>query len=51
MIADLCHAGAKITIYQDDEEIPANVLDNWLESLDIISRQVENDIDREAEIE
>lgn len=51
MIADLCHAGAKISIYQDDEEIPMDVLDNWLESLDIISRQVENDIDRETEIE
>ena len=48
MIADLCQAGAKISIYQDDEEIPANILDNWLESLDIISRQVENDIARET---
>lgn len=48
MIADLYHAGAKISIYQDAEEIPIDILDNWLESLDIISRQVENDIDRET---
>lgn len=48
MIADLYHAGAKISIYQDAVEIPIDILDNWLESLDIISRQVENDIDRET---
>ena len=48
MIADLYHAGAKISIYQDAEEIPIDILDNWLESLDIISPQVENDIDRET---
>ncbi len=48
MIADLYHTGAKISIYQDAEEIPIDILDNWLESLDIISRQVENDIDRET---
>lgn len=48
MIADLYHAGAKISIYQDAEEIPIDILDNWLESLDIISRQVENDIDMET---
>ena len=48
MIADLYHAGAKISIYQYVEEIPIDILDNWLESLDIISRQVENDIDRET---
>ena len=48
MIADLYHAGAKISRYQDAEEIPIDILDNWLESLDIISRQVENDIDRET---
>ena len=48
MIADLYHAGAKISIYQDAEEITIDILDNWLESLDIISRQVENDIDRET---
>lgn len=48
MIADLYYAGAKISIYQDAEEIPIDILDNWLESLDIISRQVENDIDRET---
>lgn len=48
MIADLYHAGAKISIYQDAEEIPIDILDNWLESLDIISWQVENDIDRET---
>ena len=48
MIADLYHAGAKISIYKDAEEIPIDILDNWLESLDIISRQVENDIDRET---
>ena len=49
MIEELCQAGAKISIYQDNEKISIDTLDNRLETLDIISQQVENDIDRETQ--
>ena len=49
MIEELCRAGAKISIYQDDERISIDTLDNRLETLDIIGQQVENDIDRETQ--
>ena len=49
MMEELCWAGAKISIYQDDERISIDTLDNRLETLDIISQQVENDIDRETQ--
>lgn len=48
MIQELCQAGAKISIYQDEERISIEDLDNWLESLDEISQQIEDDIDREV---
>lgn len=47
MIEGLCQAGAKVSVYQDEEIISIENLDNWLESLDKISQQTEKDIDRE----
>lgn len=49
MIEELCQAGAKISIYQDNEMISIENLDNWLETLNEISQQISNDIDRELE--
>ncbi|MCM1327671.1 MAG: hypothetical protein NC243_07540 [Lachnoclostridium sp.] len=49
MLQKLCQAGAQIYIYQNEELISLEQLDNWLETLDEISQQVEQDIDRESE--
>lgn len=47
MIKELCQAGAQVSIYQDEEMISLENLDNWLETLDEISQQTERDIYRE----
>lgn len=47
MIDELYKAGAQVSVYQNEELITIDELDNWLESMDGISRQVEADIDRE----
>ena len=47
MIEELCQAGAKISIFQDEEMISMEYLDHRLEFLDEIGKEVENDIYRE----
>lgn len=47
MLEELCQAGARISIYQDEEMISMEILDNWLKTLDEISQKVERDIYRE----
>lgn len=49
MIDELYEAGAQISIYQNGELISIEYLDNWLESLEEISQQVESEPDRESE--
>lgn len=49
MIDELYEAGAQISIYQNGELISIEYLDNWLESLEEISQQVESELDRESE--
>lgn len=49
MLDALINAGAKLEIYRNDELSSMEFLDNWLESLEITRRQVEEDIDRETE--
>lgn len=49
MLDVLINAGAKLEIYRNDELSSMEFLDNWLESLEITRRQVEEDIDRETE--
>jgi len=47
MVGELCQAGAQISVYQNGEMISMEILDNWLGTLDEISKEVERDIDRE----
>lgn len=49
MIKELCQAGARISMYQKGELITTEFFHNWLETLDIIRQQVQDDIDRELE--
>lgn len=49
MIEELVQAGAQISIYEDGELSSIELLDNRLETLDEIQRQIELDIDRESE--
>lgn len=49
MIDNLYKAGAQLEIYHDGELSSIELLDNWLESLEETKRQVEIDMDREAE--
>lgn len=43
MIDALYKAGAQVSIYENKELITIGELDNWLESMDEISREVETD--------
>lgn len=47
MLGELCQAGAQISIFQNGEMISMEFLDNWLGTLDEISKEVERDIHRE----
>lgn len=47
MLVELCQAGARVSIYQEGEMISMEILDNWLGTLEEISKQVERDIERE----
>lgn len=47
MLVELCQAGAWFSIYQEGEMISMEILDNWLGTLEEISKQVERDIERE----
>lgn len=49
MIQELIQAGAQISIFQNGELITIELLDNWLKTLDEISKQTEYDMDREIE--
>ena len=49
MIEKLQRAGAQISIYHDSELSSIEFLDNWLETLDEISRQTDHDMEMEAE--
>ena len=44
----LQRAGAETTIYYNGRIISLEFLDNWLNSMDEIKKEVENDIDREV---
>ena len=48
LIGKLQRAGAEITIYYNGRIISLEFLDNWLNSMDEIKKEVENDIDREV---
>ena len=48
LIRKLQRAGAEITIYYNGRIISLEFLDNWLNSMDEIKKEVENDIDREV---
>lgn len=48
MITGLENAGAKISIYHNGELSSLEFLDNWLNSIDEIDRQTEEDINRET---
>ena len=50
MIEKLQKAGAQISIYRDGELSSIEFLDNWLETLDEIRRQVDYDMEMEAEL-
>lgn len=41
MIDSLCRAGAQVSLYQDDEPISLEILDNLLDSYDEADRQVQ----------
>ncbi len=45
MIDSLIKAGAQVSVWQDGELSSMQFLDNWLETLDEISRQTESDMD------
>ena len=47
MLVELCQAGARVFIYQEGEMISMEILDKWLGTLEEISKQVEQDIERE----
>ena len=47
LIRKLQRAGAETTIYYNGRIISLEFLDNWLNSMDEIKKEVENDIDRE----
>lgn len=49
MLDSLLNAGSRLEIYHDGEPSSLEFLDNWLESLEITRRQVEEDMNREAE--
>ncbi len=49
LIQDLEEIGAKITIYKNNKIISLEFLDNWLNRLDEIKQDVEEDMDRESE--
>lgn len=49
MIEKLCRAGAQITIYQNGELSSLELLDNRIKMIDEIRREVEEDMNREAE--
>ena len=48
LIRKLQRAGAETTIYYNGRIISLEFLDNWLNSMDEIKKEVENDIDREV---
>ena len=49
LIQDLEKIGANITIYKNNEIISLDFLDNWLNCLDEIEQDIEEDMDRESE--
>ena len=49
LIQDLEKIGANITIYKNNEIISLDFLDNWLNRLDEIEQDIEEDMDRESE--
>lgn len=49
MIKALSKAGAEVSIYHNEELSSLEFLDNWLETLDEIDRQTENDDDKETD--
>lgn len=44
MLVELCQAGARVSIYQEGEMISMEILDNWLGTLEEISKQVEREL-------
>ena len=48
MLGELCQEGVQISIFQNGEMISMEILDNWLGTLDEISKEVERDIHRES---
>ena len=48
LIRKLQRAGAETTIYYNGRIISLEFLDNWLNYMDEIKKEVENDIDREV---
>lgn len=42
MIDSLCKAGAQVSLYQNDEPITLEFLNNWLDSYDEIDKQVQD---------
>lgn len=47
LIGKLTEVGAEVSVYHNGELSSVELLDNWLGSLDEISRQIETDIERE----
>lgn len=47
LIRKLTEVGAEVSVYHNGEFSSVELLDNWLGSLDEISRQIETDIERE----
>lgn len=47
LIAELCNLGAQVMIYQDEEPITLEILDNWLDALKRIDFETERDTQRE----
>lgn len=48
LIRKLQRAGAETTIYYNGRIISLEFLDNWLNTIDEIEKEVENDMDREV---
>ncbi|WP_085833959.1 hypothetical protein [Clostridium merdae] len=49
LLEQLLHTGAKVELYHNGEKITLTLLDNWLKTIELISAQSEEHINKECD--